>query len=83
MSGFKGDVAFEFKGDPAAVRKPGSSAQPVKPLAGLIRTTPEVATEAFREGRCFLTLEDGREWTLKVVAYSSGADHVYVEAQPS
>lgn len=83
MRGFIGEVAYEFKGDPATIRRSRLDSSPTKPLAGLIRTKPEVATEAFREGRCFLTLEDGRQWTLTVVAHTEGEDHAYVEARVS
>lgn len=81
MCGYTGDVEYEFKGDPAAVRRTGANSPAAKPLAGLIRSTPDVANSAFKEGRCFLTLEDGREWSLEVVAHTEGADHAFVEAR--
>jgi hypothetical protein len=37
--------------------------------------------QAFRESRCFMSLGDGRQIALTVVAYTRGDNRAFVEAQ--
>lgn len=81
MRGFEGEVAYEINGDTRLMRAGGPSSPASKPLGGKIVATPEVAVQAFREGRCFITLEDGRQCQLTVVGYTDGEDRAFVQAQ--
>jgi hypothetical protein len=71
--GFHGEVDYVIAGDLAGLRR-GKG-----PLRGRLRTTPETARAAFREGRAWLRLADGRERPLTMIAHTVGSDTVYFE----
>ena len=71
--GFKGAVDYEISGEPASLR-----AGPLR-LRGLLKTTPEVASEAFREVEGELTLEGGKTFRITMLGHQSGSDVAYFE----
>lgn len=70
--GFSGPVDYEITGALKQLR-PGVA------LRASITTTPEIAAEAFRELQGHLQLEDGRDFRLKMLAYTAGSATAYVE----
>lgn len=71
--GFRGPVDYEIQGEPASLR-PGAAR-----LRGAIRTSPEVAEQAFREGEGFLTLESGTQFRITMLGHSTGSGTAYFE----
>lgn len=71
--GFCGTVHYEIQGEPSTLR-PGPAR-----LRGFISATPEVATEAFREGEGLLTLESGAKFRITMLGHSAGSETAYFE----
>ena len=71
--GFAGAVDYQLAGDPASI-SPRSAA-----MRGQFTAPPEVAEAAFRAGRGYLTLEDGKERRINMLGYSAGSDIAYFE----
>jgi hypothetical protein len=73
--GFAAEVAFQISGDPADLRH-GKA-----PLRGQLRTSPDEARAAFRQGRVWLRLDDVRECRLTMIAHTQGSDTAYFEIE--
>jgi hypothetical protein len=71
--GFRGQVRYEILGEPSSLR-PGPAR-----LRGSICATPEVASEAFREGEGLLTLESGAQFRITMLGHSAGSGTAYFE----
>lgn len=73
FSGFEGPVEFELRGQVTALR-PSSA-----PMRAAIKTTVEVARQAFRAGEAKLRLPNGQQYRLTVLAHSAGSDIAYAD----
>ena len=74
--GFSAEVAYQIRGNPGDLRH-GKS-----PLRGQIRTSPEDARAAFRQGRVWLRLAGDRECRLTMIAHTQGSEVAYFEIEP-
>jgi hypothetical protein len=66
-------VAYRITGRPEDLRLDRP------PLRGVLHAQPQTALAAFRAGRALLTLEDGRDYRLTVVAHTEGGDAAFFE----
>jgi hypothetical protein len=71
--GFTGAVDYEIIGEPGTLR-PGPAR-----LRGSLRSTPEVAETAFRDGDGELTLESGDTYRITMLGHSAGSGTAYFE----
>ena len=73
-AGFSGAVEYQ-------VDWPGNLRRQTT-VRGLIRTTADGALACFRAGKGHLTLENGVEYTVLILAHTAGTEVAYIELQP-
>ena len=74
--GFTGEVEYQISGNPAAISARSAA------MRGQFTADPDVAEAAFRAGRGYLTLPDGKVRRINMLGYTAGSDTAYFEIIP-